>query len=233
MKIATFIMCHNEEKILPFTLRHYLQFSEVTVMENNSTDKSVEIAQKMGAKVWDIHTPNEFNDFFNRNLKNNCWKTSSADWVIVVDADEFVYCPNIKEVLSKTDATILKTAWYEMYSESFPTGDRQLYDYVTLGHLGRTKTNLFMPSQINEVNYDTGSHYAAPRGNVVIKETTEVKTLHFRHLGMDYIMERNERTEARMSQKNKESGISIHFAYPREKVLEEYMDGISKADVVI
>ena len=29
MRIATFIMCHNEEKLLPYTLRHYLQFSEV------------------------------------------------------------------------------------------------------------------------------------------------------------------------------------------------------------
>ena len=83
--------------------------------------------------------------------------------------------------------------------------------------------NLFKPSDIKEINYDTGSHYANPIGNLTIREYTEIKTLHFRHLGMDYIMERNARTQDRMSMQNKERGISIHFAYPREKALEEYM----------
>lgn len=84
------------------------------------------------------------------------------------------------------------------------------------------------------LSYEDSDFYHVPqRGNVVIREAAEVKTLHFRHLGMDYIMERNERTQARMSRQNKERGTSIHFAYPREKVLQEYMEGISKAEVVI
>lgn len=36
-----------------------------------------------------------------------------------------------------------------------------------------------------------------------------------------------------MSNRNKEGGISIHFAYPREKVENEYLEGISKSTVVL
>ena len=70
MKIATFIMCHNEERLLPYTLRHYLSFSEVTILENNSTDRSVEIAKEMGAKVWDIHCNDVLDDDFHVWLRN-------------------------------------------------------------------------------------------------------------------------------------------------------------------
>lgn len=232
MKIATFIMCHNEEKLLPYTLRHYLQFSEVTVLENNSTDRSVEIAKSMGAKVWDLHCPDEFNDYFNRNAKNNCWKMSTADWVIVVDCDEFVVFEDLS-ILDTTSATILETEWYEMYSDKFPTTEGQIYEEVRMGHLGRTKRNLFRRCEIKDINYDNGSHNAFPSGDVRIQSTNLVKTLHFRHLGMDYIMERNAHSQARMSQENKERGISIHFAYPREKVQEEYDEGMKIAKLIL
>lgn len=233
MKIETFIMCHNEALMLPYALRHYLQFSDVTILENNSTDGSPDIARSLGAKVWDMHTPDVFDDIFNRNVKNNCWKSSSSDWVIIVDCDEFVYAPNIKDVLENTSATIVKTEWYEMYSEAFPITDGQIYDVVTIGHLGRTKMNLFRPYALQEMNYDTGSHYANPKGDVRIQETDKIKTLHFRHLGMDYIMQRNKVFGERLSQRNKERGISIHFSYPEEKVRQEYEEGVSKSFVVL
>lgn len=55
------------------------------------------------------------------------------------------------------------------------------------------------------------------------------QTLHFRHLGLEYILERNRRTQDRMSSENIERGISVHFGYSREKVEQEFNEGINKA----
>lgn len=223
MKIDTFIICCNEERLIHYIMRHYGSFSDVTILDTGSTDNTLEIAYKYGANV--IYLPSDgMNDFHNSNLKNTCWKSSNADWVIVVDADEFVI-PDL-ELMRTTYANIITTDWYEMYSETFPTTEGQIYDEVILGHLGRTKLNVFRPT-LQETNYDTGSHRANPVGE--LRYVKGMKTLHFRHLGLEYILDRNKRTQDRMSKENLERGISIHFGYSEDKVKQEFNDGINKA----
>lgn len=224
MKIATFIMCHNEERLLPYTLRHYLSFSEVTILENNSTDRSVEIAKEMGAKVWDIHCNDVLDDDFHVSVKDNCWKVSDADWVIVVDADELVYCPNIKEVLANTKATVIQPALYNMCSEHFPTTDGQIYDEVKMGCSGGGKINLIKRKEIKDMNYTAGCHKAYPTGNVILETSNEIKTLHYRYLGMDYIMERNNAFGSRLSENNIRKRYGYHMNFTRERVEQEYRE---------
>lgn len=223
MRIETFIICCNEQKLIHYIMRHYSAFSQVTILDTGCTDRTVEIAQSYGARIERVHSDG-MNDFHNRYLKNSCWKGSTADWVITVDADEFVV-PDL-ELMETTYANIITTDWYEMYSEVFPTTQGQIYDEVTLGHLGRTKLNVFRPT-LKETNFDTGCHKSNPIGELVYVKG--MKTLHFRHLGLEYILERNARTRQNMSRENIERGLSIHFNYTEEKVREEFYEGINKA----
>ena len=178
MKIETYILANNEERLMAYIMRHYTQFSDVILLENSSTDRTVEIAEAMGGKVWSFDREDEINDEWFTYIKNNCWKDSKADWVIIVDADEFVYHPNIKEYLEKTDATIFLPKFFNMFSETFPTTEGQIYEEVTMGREEGGKTNIFKPSEIQEISYGPGCHNAIPVGNVILKTDSEIITMH-------------------------------------------------------
>jgi len=223
MRIDTYAICYNEEKILPYFLRHYLQYGDVYLFDNHSTDKSVEIAQKAGAKVAFYESGGQLRDDIYVQIKNNCWKGSKADWVIVVDADEFVYCPDLFELLNLTSFTAFEPTWYEMFSEQFPTTQGQIYDEVKMGYEAWPKLNLFRPSEIKELNYEVGCHLVHPEGNVVLNyANASIWTLHMRHLGKQYIIDRNRAYAKRMSDLNKKNGWGWHLTQTPEQISEGF-----------
>jgi hypothetical protein len=225
MLIETYILANNEERLLPYIMRHYAMFSNVILLESNSTDNTVELAKLYGAEVWSYRMPDEINENWYCTIKNNCWKKSKADWVIVVDADEFVYHPQLKKYLEKTPYTIFKPPFFQMFSADFPKTENQIYKEVFMGKLETiyAKTNIFKPSAITDINYSIGSHGAIPSGDVRMPDTTEIKTLHFRWLGKEFVHQRNVRTNKRRSDLNREMGWGDHTAWSYEK-LSEFMD---------
>jgi glycosyltransferase involved in cell wall biosynthesis len=203
-------------------MRHYSQFSKVILLENNSTDNTIAIAKAHGAEVWSYDVKDEIDDRWYTEVKNNCWKKSNADWVIIVDADEFVYSPWLLDILSKTKDTIFAPDYYDMYSDVRPYGSGQIYDEVFMGLKDKTKINLFNPQEIKEINYDIGCHRANPEGNVSFAMSMGVRTLHMRYLSIDYVLERNRRWLLRLSAVNRKMGWGYHFGFPPEKVIADF-----------
>jgi len=117
LKIETFAVCYNEEAMIHYFLRHYLQYGSVTIFDNYSTDKTVEIAKKAGAIVFPFDTENEFREDVLTHLRNVCWKESKADWVIVTDVDELAYHKNLQQELSKTKGTVILPRMFNMFSD--------------------------------------------------------------------------------------------------------------------
>ena len=217
MRIQTFVLAHQEEKMLPYTMRHYTPFSEVILLEGHSTDRTVEIAESWGAKVWNYDTNDQVDDRTFLEIKNNCWKNSDADWVIICDADEFVYSKNLIGILENTEHTIFMPHLFNMFSDHFPTTEGQIYEEVQYGKEGGAKMNLFRPDQIKEINYGIGCHVAHPEGNVKLCITSEIRTFHMRHLSADYVIKRNAYLNSRRSQENKDHGLGYHLeASPAE-----------------
>jgi glycosyltransferase involved in cell wall biosynthesis len=233
MKIETFLLCHNEAKLLPYAIRHYQQFSDVTILENNSTDGTPELARSMGAYVWNINTPDEINNAWYLQAKNNCWKLSSADWVIVADADEFVYRPRLLELLETTDATIIEPETWNMYSDKFPDTDGQIIEQVNKGlRSPDKKCVLFRPSAISEINYLPGCHGCNPVG-IIKKESLGIKLLHMRHLSVQYTVDRNKYLNSRLSEFNKSQGWSWHYAIPEVELRKSVENGIRGAEFAL
>lgn len=218
-------LLHNEATILPYFMRHYSQFADVIFYESDSTDGSPQIAKRLGAKVIPLPTNNEVNDSVFTGMKNNCWKNSKADWVIVCDTDEFVYHPKLLSILKKTPYTIFYPKEWRMYSFDFPTTKKQIYEEVRFGVPGKfgfNKMNLFKPKEIKEMNYTAGCHTSNPQGNVRLCPDTDIVTLHFHSVGIEYLIKRSAYLGSRLSEENKQNGWGYHFNLHKNIIIAEF-----------
>lgn len=161
------VLCFNERDILPYTLRHYATFCDRMIVHDGlSTDGSREIAKGFGAEVVDFKTDG-VNDMLFKQLKENCWRGTKADWAITVDADELIYFPegafHTLEAYESNREAIIKPRGYEMLSEVFPTTEGQIYSEVTHGApelKWYSKPVLFAPKRIRKLIFSAGCHTA-------------------------------------------------------------------------
>ena len=234
MKIEVHTLVHQEAKLIPYVMRHYEGWADVIAYTGHSTDGTEEMLRKYGATTVFLNTNNESNDGIFMRMKNTCWKNSKADWVIVTDFDELVYCKtDIKEKLLTTKATLIRPRKAEMYSDYFPIGEAQITDLIPTGVLGSAKFCMFKPSDICEMNFDPGCHNCRPEGNVVIDdyahdqpnhiENDPIWCLHYRNLGKQYVRERQAYTASRLSGLNRKMGWGLFVLVPWEKT-EKFFD---------
>lgn len=235
MKIEVFAICYNEEALLPYFLRHYSAFCQkITVFDNFSTDRSNEIclANKI-TEVIPYNTGDQIRDDIYLQIKNNCWKGSKADWVIICDIDELVYHPFIHTVLSSTEATAIAPPLFNMFASEFPTTPLQIWDEVMTGVPGGAKLNLFRPYQVKEINYDPGCHVCFPEGNIILDKNSEIKTLHMKNLSEKYVIERTLLSHSRLSELNKQMGWGIHYNYSIDEMKRQFREGLSNSVNII
>ena len=85
MKISATVITLNEEKDLPRCLSSIKNLvDEIIVVDCGSTDKTIDIAKKFGAKVYS----RKFDNYANQ--KNFAVEKTSGDWILSLDADEEV-----------------------------------------------------------------------------------------------------------------------------------------------
>jgi len=99
LTIAATMMVRNEEENLARCLNSIKDIvDEIVIVDTGSEDKTVEIAESFGARVY--HHPWEDNFSLHRNQS---MKYAESDWVFVIDADEEVTLGNgiTKETLKR------------------------------------------------------------------------------------------------------------------------------------
>src|SRR5271165_1255231 len=166
--ISIFLMAYNEELLIKYMIDHYrTRFPNcfITVYDNESTDNTAKIAAENGCTVIPYPTGGYVDDDKLRNLKNNCWKNATTDWVLVCDTDELLDIN--EEDLRREDAlgtTIIKSEAYNMVN-MFDN-----YDIAGIDHGTRCesydKDYLFKRSVLSEINYVHGGHRTNPIGAV-------------------------------------------------------------------
>lgn len=236
MKIDVFTTCYNEEIILPYFLRHYKEFAnKITIFDNMSTDNSVNIMKEFGVDVIQFDTNNQFEEAVLINIRNNCWKNSDADWVIVCDTDELIYHPNLIERLENIEATHIVTEGYEMMSEVLPTTDGQIYDELKMGFLkvDYSKPCLFKPSEISEINFAPGSHTAKPTGNVISVNDSGIKLLHYKYLNREILINKYAHYAIRQSPHMKANGWGNYQEWTPDVLNKQFDDWMLKCTEVI
>lgn len=83
--ISAVVITKNEEKNIVDCLENLSFCGETIVVDDYSDDRTVEIAQRMGAKVFRHALNNDFS-----NQRNFGLEKAKGDWILFVDADEKV-----------------------------------------------------------------------------------------------------------------------------------------------
>lgn len=225
--IHVYTVCWNEEKFLPFFLEHYGSFCEkIIVYDNESTDSTLDIlSQNSKVEVRTYKTDGKFDDITKNKISNICWKHSrgKADYVIVCDLDELLYAKtgDIKSILKQTNKTVFHPDGYEMMSENFPLYNKPLREQCKgLPSKYYCKKIIFDPHCIVDINYYPGCHEADPRG-FVKTGTSEFLLLHYKRLGVDYVVNRYRAFEARLSQQNINNKMGLHYRMTEKEITDE------------
>lgn len=98
MKISAVVITKDEEKMLPECLKGLTWADEVLVVDTGSTDKTIKIAEKLGARVVSSRATN-FSGYRNQGLSS-----VHGDWILYIDADERVTSELKREIESVTSS---------------------------------------------------------------------------------------------------------------------------------
>jgi len=98
--VSVCMICFNESDCLHTSLKSAQKLAdEIIVVDNGSTDDSVEVAGKYGARVikWEDRSSKS-------RLRNIAISNASSDWVVILDGDEEIAEPEVvKEYLRTAD----------------------------------------------------------------------------------------------------------------------------------
>ena len=201
MKIDVYSNMYNEERMLPYWLRHYETIADrIFVWDDYSNDSTRKILKKhpkvtilLKGKV------GQDNDYNSEVLypQYEQYSRGVSDWVIVVDADEFIYHPNLRKILKELredDAEVIQCKGFDMISDKFPTTDGQIYDEIKMGIESNLMTKWAIHSPDIHLRYRRGRH-GRPHDERNWKHTryryAGIKLLHYRYLGKEYTEQRD------------------------------------------
>jgi len=237
--VHAFFICYNEENILPHLLKYYSSFCEkIIILDNNSTDKSCEIIESFpNTEIIPFDSNEEFHDGVHIKLKNHVWKSSVgyADYVILGDADEFLYHENMVDFLIKSKEngiTIFKPEGYHMVGDedlNLKPNDN-IFEKVKFG----VKTNvldkpmMFDCNKITNINYGFGCHSAQPQGEVILSTDPSLKMLHFKFLGIENHMLKHKIRGERLSQFNIQNGFGLYYLFNVDEQKADYKTYLNK-----
>jgi len=109
MKISAVMMIKNEEKFLKQCLNSVKNIiDEIIICDTGSQDRSIDIAKKFGAKVYEHPWQNDFSYHRNQSIEY----AKDADFILIIDADE-------KLILSKGVTKDKLKKWLEMVQDKY------------------------------------------------------------------------------------------------------------------
>jgi hypothetical protein len=235
VKVNIFIPCYNEQVLLPLTINYYRKmFSDcnITIYDNYSNDKSVEIAKSMGCNVIDWDTKNEFNEFTLIDMRSNCWKNVKEGWVLTPDMDEWL-CINEEELIEEEQkgTTIINTKGYNMFGNSKKETLEDInLNSVEIGYYWDLydKKICFKIPDVKEMNYELGSHGVKPIGNITFSKKYYILK-HFELVGLPFYKKKKIDRYNR-SETMRKMGHCHHYINNEELIENNYNEVIKKCN---
>ncbi len=147
IKLSAIVITKNAENVVADCLDSLSFCEEIIVVDNNSTDRTREIAEKMRAKVFEYNAQ-DFSDARNFGLKK-----ATGEWILYIDADERVtpeLALNIKNQISEAENPI---AAFRVKRKNFYFGN---HEWPYIEHLEK----LFKKNKLEEWH---GKIHESPR----------------------------------------------------------------------
>lgn len=224
--LEVFVCTWCEEKILPDFIKWYrsrVPNCLITVYDNMSTDRTVEIALKNECKVIPFDTGGYMDEQTLMNIRNNCWKESEAKWCLVVDCDELVDVTGEFCELNNSGDIVQCKGW-EMFGTKEDTIQTLLYGCLSVGYC---KPVLFRPEAFVEINLQAGSHEAKPIWKSSPNWNHSVVNLyHTKWRSWTNGIERAKLLAERRSEHSRSRQWNFHYELPEETHREYYLNGM-------
>lgn len=218
LSIWLFCILRNEARLMPYFLKHYAPFvTKFIFFDEFSDDGTRDIIRSCHtAEIRDWEHSSGIQDDKFLEFANDGWKEARghADWILWVDADEFLYHPAITEVLRRylaDDIEVPQIQGYTMVSKEFPTTNGQIYDEVRRGF---TDDIWGKPAVFRKHMQWTVGRHGVDRHNFQPKHSAhpEIKLLHYRALGIDYVRWRHARNWARVPERCRALNLGTNTA---------------------
>jgi len=120
--ISVCMIVKNEEKFLAQCLKSVKDATdEIIIVDTGSTDKTVEIAQSFGAKVYHHPWRNSFSEARNHSLHY-----ATCDWILQIDADEALEQSDIPHLHTLIQTNSHNVIYVAIYSD-LPGGQAKHY----------------------------------------------------------------------------------------------------------
>jgi hypothetical protein len=144
MKIDLITMWYNEEFLAPFFLNHYHWINTIHILlDADTNDNTEEIARNYpNVRIVPFKFPDMLDDIIKSRKINEMYRTiTDAEYVIVVDSDEFIFCNTLEasveeHIINKDKSVYFSTLW-------------QVYQHEGDGLLDSTK-----PTHLQRCNGD-------------------------------------------------------------------------------
>lgn len=231
--ITVYTLAWNEQILLPYFVAHYRKmFRDVHIIiyDNESTDKTAELAKELGCEVRTYTTQNTLSDRTYLEIKNSCWKGAQTKWVLIADIDELVYITDYDlSEEEKDNVSIIKVHGFNMVND---VNDFNIPE-IKKGIRAKSYDKLycFDRTKIKEINYVYGCHHAHPIGEIKYSRNA-YNCKHYKYLNLPYMIERHSFFAKRMSQHNRQHGLGAHYMYTPEEITREFNEARAKAYVI-
>lgn len=235
MQVHIFLLCYNEEAVLPSTLEHYrarFPSAVITLLDNHSTDRSAEIAAAQGCRVVQYESGEQQDEMLLRWVRSHLWRqyVEGDAWVIMCDMDEWLQATeaDLRSELER-GCTVLKTQGVNMVGAALApdASDLRLAD-IAQGFFDENYSKwvcFYYPTV--RMEYGWGAHSADAQGNPVFSAAT-YELRHYDCLGVEYLVEKQRRRWER-NEKSRAMGMNGHYCNERAKVVERYQQFAAQA----
>lgn len=120
--LTAVVLTKNEEKKIKRCLGSLAFCDELIVVDDFSTDRTVEIAKRMGAVIYRRSVNGDF-----ASQRNFALSKAKHDWVFFVDADELVTDKLRLEIVSKINNPLLQEVGYSIKRNNYFLGKQLRY----------------------------------------------------------------------------------------------------------
>jgi len=227
MRVEVYAVCYNEEETIKFFIKHYSWAWRIFIFDNHSTDNSRKIASSMGAIVRTFGNKN-LDDREYLKIKNEMYKGSKADYVIMCDLDEYLYHPTIVQHLirlKREGVTMPRVTGYNVYSNDMPRNN-MLEIQTGYRYPNFDKQAIFDP-KVN-INYIFGCHKNKATGHIV--RGGDIKLLHYRCIGgVQRMIDRHRAYAERMCDFNRRRNLGGHYFRKAETLKKEWSENMNKS----
>lgn len=99
LRVSAVLIVKNEAAVLARCLESVKEADEIIICDTGSTDNTVEVARQYTDKVF---TDYVWEDHFAK-ARNHALAKATGDWILSIDADEFLTCPfsTVREAIAK------------------------------------------------------------------------------------------------------------------------------------